>query len=139
MRTSSTIQPLPFKTIERDKIWVLLRENITSEIVQTEEGEEIVWFYDEYRVETNDRPNLLIDIEENFTNWLSRAKEKEIEELAEKIRSKRNDLLAETDHYFYTDRVEVVPIGMADYRQALRGVPDQPGFPYEIDWPELPK
>jgi len=24
------------------------------------------------------------------------------------------------------------------YRQALRGIPDQPGFPTEIQWPDVP-
>lgn len=24
------------------------------------------------------------------------------------------------------------------YRQALRDVPEQPGFPYEIEWPVMP-
>lgn len=31
-----------------------------------------------------------------------------------------------------------VPSEWRDYRQALRDVPAQPGFPLEIDWPEPP-
>jgi len=33
---------------------------------------------------------------------------------------------------------DVLKGGMAAYRQALRDLPEQEGFPYEITWPERP-
>lgn len=54
---------------------------------------------------------------------------------AEKERAKRTALLMETDHYALTD--VVMSDAMKTYRQALRDVPQQAGFPQTITWPEL--
>ena len=51
-------------------------------------------------------------------------------------RATRDDLLKATDHYGLSD----VPMtdAMAAYRQALRDVPQQAGFPQTITWPTKP-
>ena len=62
------------------------------------------------------------------------------EEIAAQVRAKRDALLAETDFLMMSD----YPLGEEDatalkaYRQELRDVPTQEGFPTEITWPELP-
>jgi hypothetical protein len=62
------------------------------------------------------------------------------EELAAQARAQRDRLLAETDKYMTID----YPISDAGrtalkaYRQALRDVPMQPGFPEDVIWPEKP-
>ena len=62
------------------------------------------------------------------------------EELAAQARSQRDALLAETDWTQVLD----APIDTESqaayrtYRQALRDVPEQAGFPESIDWPEEP-
>ena len=57
-------------------------------------------------------------------------------EITDLLRSKRNVLLSETDMWGIADR------GMSDemraYRQALRDVPQQEGFPDTIVWPIRP-
>ena len=52
-------------------------------------------------------------------------------------RATRDDLLKATDHYGLSD----VPMtdAMAAYRQALRDVPQQAGFPQTITWPTKPE
>ena len=62
------------------------------------------------------------------------------EELAQQIRAKRNSLLSQTDYLMMPD----YPISddkrklIEEYRQALRDIPEQSGFPRTIAWPEKP-
>lgn len=56
--------------------------------------------------------------------------------LAAEERSKRNNLLKATDHYGLSD-VTMLD-AMKTYRQALRDVPQQAGFPSSITWPDKP-
>lgn len=62
------------------------------------------------------------------------------EEIAAQVRAKRDALLAETDFLMMPD----YPLGEEDsaalktYRQELRDVPAQDGFPTEVTWPDLP-
>lgn len=58
--------------------------------------------------------------------------------LASEVRSKRNQLLKQTDYLIMPDYPSK-PVGIEEYRQALRDVTDQSGFPEEIIWPEEPK
>lgn len=58
------------------------------------------------------------------------------ESLANAARVKRDALIKETDFYMLPD-YPAVPEGIAEYRQALRDITKQPGFPHSIDWPEL--
>jgi len=55
---------------------------------------------------------------------------------ASNARSKRNALITATDYFALTD----VTMGAAvtTYRQALRDIPTQTGFPNEITWPTPP-
>jgi hypothetical protein len=51
-------------------------------------------------------------------------------------RAERDRRLAATDWMVLPD--QIVSQSVLDYRQALRDVPAQAGFPEEIEWPELP-
>jgi hypothetical protein len=53
------------------------------------------------------------------------------------IRSERDSLLTNCDWTQLPDS-PVDKQAWADYRQALRDVPSQPGFPYSVVWPEEP-
>jgi hypothetical protein len=57
--------------------------------------------------------------------------------LSEKMRTERNLLLASTDWTQIAD-APVDQAAWATYRQALRDVPSQPGFPLDVDWPTKP-
>jgi len=52
-----------------------------------------------------------------------------------KVRSLRNSLLAQSDVYALADRLTPE---WASYRQALRDITEQTGFPYSVVWPTKP-
>jgi len=52
------------------------------------------------------------------------------------IRKQRDDLLKETDWYGLSD--VTMPTEIAVYRQALRDITSQDGFPHTITWPTKP-
>lgn len=57
------------------------------------------------------------------------------EELADAARYQRNQLLAETDWSQLPDVPEATRLAYQPYRQALRDLTEQAGFPSEIEWP----
>ena len=63
---------------------------------------------------------------------------KEPERLSSQIRQERNTLLSECDWTQVSD----APVNQAawqTYRQALRDVTSQEGFPYDVTWPTKPE
>jgi len=79
-------------------------------------------------------------VEEETEAWLDFAKQEEANELAVNIRTKRNDLLCDTDTTQLPDAdiCEDCRDAFRVYRQLLREVPEQEGFPYDVKWPEKP-
>lgn len=80
-----------------------------------------------------------------FTKWVDDAQVNlTIEELegvddrckAEQYRYVRDDLLTETDWWAVADRT--MTDAEVTYRQSLRDVPSQAGFPNTITWPTKP-
>lgn len=74
--------------------------------------------------------------------WVTRACSAEefaarTERQAAAIRANRTQRLAESDWTQLAD-APVDSAAWAAYRQALRDVPDQPGFPWTVDWPVKP-
>jgi hypothetical protein len=65
------------------------------------------------------------------------------EELAAQATAKRNQLLAESDWTQLPDARAAMGAEKAAewdaYRQALRDITDQPGYPAEINWPVKPE
>lgn len=55
---------------------------------------------------------------------------------ANKIRVERNQRLSATDWRFRSDLTP--SSGWIEYCQALRDIPEQPGFPWNVIWPEEP-
>jgi len=74
------------------------------------------------------------DSETKTKSWI--IEELTSEELIAEIRNKRNALLFETDIEVVSDRNPSQE--MLDYRQALRDLTDQEGFPTNITWPMRP-
>lgn len=134
---------------------VILRENVTE---QNNNGE-ILYTYDEYRLTVPYRKNLSKNVNNRLNEWMTSAKNAEYSKLAAEIRAKRDKLLAESDKWMVFDRLGLeIPdsidisdwIGFfrslgnvlvgewAKYRQALRDITKQPGFPFEVTFPEKP-
>lgn len=55
------------------------------------------------------------------------------------IRAERNALLAQTDWTQVKDIPDAVSTLWVPYRQALRDVPEQEGFPDNVVWPTKPE
>ena len=55
---------------------------------------------------------------------------------AAEVRQERNSLIAETDYLALSDRT--MTSDMQSYRQALRDIPAQAGFPTNVTWPTKP-
>lgn len=63
------------------------------------------------------------------------------EELAARVRAKRDALIAATDYLMASDYPldDDKKAELTTYRQALRDVPEQEGFPTNVVWPEKPE
>ena len=70
------------------------------------------------------------------TNWVIQPIPDSEE--AVKVRADRNQRLKDSD-WSRLDDVNVNKLAWADYRQALRDVPQQTGFPWDIQWPTQPE
>lgn len=68
----------------------------------------------------------------------SEQADKKSAELAQIARATRNELIAQTDWTQVADVPQATKDKYAAYRQALRDVPQQSGFPQNINWPEAP-
>ena len=131
--------------------------------------------FDQYRVQKSFTTNLDKDILKNFEQYVQEAADTEYNKLADEIRAKRNELLAETDKDMAFDRLginledfdipnltltniltfvkilatavkafgklfkDILNSKMATYRQELRDITKQQGFPYNVEWPKLDK
>ena len=62
----------------------------------------------------------------------------EPERLASQIRQERNTLLSDCDWTQVSD-APVNQVAWQTYRQALRDVTSQEGFPYSVTWPTKPE
>ena len=104
--------------------------------------------YDEQRRIEDAEGNPVLDAEGNETFetvTVSKTKaEQEAEyqarkdaEAAKSVRTQRDNLLKETDWMGLSD--VTMSAEMTTYRQALRDITEQEGFPYTIDWPTKPE
>ena len=110
-------------------------------------------------METPWTDTLATRIELDTQNWLALAQQQATNAAAAAARAVRDQMLKDSDASMALDRLGLsVPSGstftawlsflkglgdvlsgnIARYRQALRDIPQQAGFPFEIDWPEEP-
>ena len=162
MKTESAIRQPKYilEPLEYGRVRVTLYANETP--VEREDGTHYI--YDRYSADTPDRPALGQYISGNLDAWVAAYEEAEIEEVAAAARRARDRLLAESDKAMVLDRMGFnIPENItatqllsvvknvfaairtacngewAAYRQALRDIPNQAGFPYEIEWPHKPE
>lgn len=107
-------------------------------------GQEIPsWDYDRYELQTQYSPNLFANIESDFAMWLQRAKDAELAAEAGKVRNYRDTLLNTADlkfcnSEFWAKMTDEQRQAWTAYKQALRDIPTQGGFPYAVNWPAMP-
>lgn len=71
-----------------------------------------------------------------YTVW-DKPEEQVYAEAAAKVRNERNKLIADTDWMALSDNTMTPE--WASYRQALRDITAQEGFPYSVIWPTKPE
>lgn len=139
MKAESNIQPsMPYEfEICGDNVNITFFDNI----VEVEPVDETPRYtYDIYHMTVRNRPTLISDLDSNISMWILAARTAEYTQLATAIREKRDLLLSETDYLMTQD----YPISVADrelmiaYRKALRDIPEQSGFPFDIIFPLKP-
>lgn len=156
MKTESNIKPeqVKIETHADGVTEIIFCENIIAKEQQQDEEISIIYTYDEYRMLVPNRKNLLTSVAAEYEKWLKAAKEAEYSTLAAEIRAKRDKLLKESDAEMSLDRIgldatsvtkfiaslkKIMSGAWTQYRQALRDLPDQPGFPYDVIFPEKPQ
>lgn len=162
MRVKSTIKPAKFKLYEKkgNLIEVTFFDDINE---MSDENNNKVYEYSEYGLKIVYRENLEEYINDNHEAYLNLAKETDYQLEANKVREKRNKLLAESDEFLLLDRLniklpnEITTVTLlssikeffdnlktvlngewAEYRQKLRDIPEQEGFPYDVEFPKKP-
>lgn len=85
-------------------------------------------------VQINDVVREMNDAE--YADWLAGETERN-QRMAAQVREQRNRLLAACDWTQLPD-APVNATAWANYRQALRDITLQPGFPWHLDWPVEP-
>ena len=135
---------------------ICFRQNI--EEVTTEEG--VQYTADEYTLTVTDTQMLEKRIADNIDAWREKAMKEDYDRAAAEVRAIRDKMLADSDKEMVLDRMGLeVPTGvsftawidflkklgaavsgeMARYRQELRDIPKQEGFPYSVVWPKKPE
>ena len=129
-------KPFQIENIRNGYCTVLFFNNI--EEFEDEEGN-VNYKYDLYVLDkVNYRETLEKTIEDNYEEWLNMATDYDYNTLAKEIRKKRDALLSKTDWTQMTDTAlpQQKQEAYRIYRQALRDVPEQEEFPYNVVWPE---
>lgn len=161
---SSNIQPLQ-SLVELDPAGFAHISLVDPASVQKsmDNDENTVYKYDRYVLHRRCNAGLLTHIAAsvtaNFTAWLAMAKAEDEESAAAAVRAIRDALLEKSDRQMVLDRMGLdVPSGgtftawlaflrtlggviggaWATYRQALRDLPQQVGFPYNVEFPTPP-
>ena len=134
MKTKSETKPTLKYEIqgEGERINVVFNDLDSIVEVQGEHGVEYEYWH--YVSEMNNNKEY---IKEHIDELFLLAKQCEFDRVASEVRERRKTLLEETDNYAMSDRV--MSEEMKIYRQALRDIPEQEGFPYEVVYPIKPK
>lgn len=109
--------------------------------LKNEAGEEIPYFF---CPNTNDTWPVYLYLQELYDRGEINPdfdEDADADSLAASKRSERDALLDETDKYMTTDYpiTEETKEALREYRQALRDITEQEGFPNNIIWPTMPE
>lgn len=140
-----------------------IKEETRIREIDDETLTETMYTYNTFKISVLFRETLEEDIKNNFNIWLDFAKNKNIEDKASEVRAIRNQLLAESDKEMALDRLniempktlnatnllsvvkgffetlsEIKNSDWARYRQELRDLTKQEGFPYNVSFPKKP-
>jgi len=142
-------------TVQKYPYWIAqLRKDHPNTSFPKNPNEELLAEYGVVRVYPTDRPE--VDYTKNvndgtpalqdgkwvqvwnITDATAEEVEQRTEQQADSVRAERNAKLSASDWTQVAD-APVDKQAWADYRQALREVPDQAGFPWSVEWPTKPE
>ena len=137
MKAESNVRPSNFEieNISNERCDIVLNANIE----EIEEEGNTKYLYNTFRLNMCYDENIEEEISNSFDKYLNIAKNNEENELAAEIRKQRDVLLNNTDWTQMTDSAlnENQKERYRIYRQALRDIPEQENFPYDVVWPTL--
>lgn len=164
MKTESTIRPendFMIENIKGNSCEVVFFDTILEE---NKEEETTIYVYNTYRITLPYRSDLADVIEANIKLWLDYAKQVDFDSKAKEVREIRDKLLQESDKNMVLDRLGFeIPESItmtniltviksffavlenakngdwAIYRQQLRDITKQEGFPYNVEFPKKPE
>lgn len=164
-RESSNVQPLQ-SLVELDPTGFARISLVDPASIQesTDDDNNPVYEYNRYviqrRCNTGYLARLADSVRDNFTAWLALTKAEDEASTAAAVRKIRDALLEKSDRCMALDRMGLeIPTGStitawlsflrglgnvitgtwATYRQALRDLPQQAGFPYNVEFPTPPE
>lgn len=108
----------------------------------TDDKGKVIYVYDVYRLSSwRWRETLEADIETHYEDWKEAAYRVEYTALSDSIRAERDKLLAASDPRVLEDFPQTTEDRAAwlAYRQTLRDLPEQAGFPFTATWPDKPQ
>lgn len=149
MRFAQIVNHKVINVIEADSQEIAEQVSVGCIVIQSDDCQ-IDWIHDEESgLRENTKPYFnklthkaqIEETENEVPKWviieLSDEEKEKINSDAEKnVRLEREFLLSETDFYAMPD--VTMSEEMAAYRQALRDITLQDGFPHEIEWPQKP-
>lgn len=109
-------------------------DSVEKEVEETVEPEE--------GAEGSDESSTTKKVMKTFRRFeIKEVPEPTTEELAAQVRAQRDALIAATDYLMASDYplTDEKRTELTTYRQALRDVPEQEGFPTSVVWPEKPE
>lgn len=164
---SKPLKNYEIENIKDGKCDVVLFDLNSIEEVESisEDGEaKVLYRYNSYRIRKSHNQGLLNMLDNDFETVLKLAIKQDYDTEASKIRKIRNKLLADTDKEMAFDRLKLeIPENitmaniikvfkdfssalsdisnseMAKYRQELRDITKQEGFPYNVIFPKKPE
>jgi hypothetical protein len=128
-------QPVEVRKIAGDVGQVLIRDEIEQ---LASNGDAERWGAWEYELRAPWSEGLLLRVEANLEGWADRAKDASRVEASASIRARRSELLEGCDYRMMPDYPGEGKEQWEAYRQALRDITGQAGFPYDVTWPERP-
>lgn len=148
MKVSSVTMPEKAFEILRSgsKCTVVFYDNVKeNHITDGVTGQSISsWDFERYEYETSYSVSLAAEIEADYDTWLEKAEAAEKTAEETKVRNYRDTLLNQCDTQYcnaelWAAMTEDKQKEWTTYKQALRDVPTQDGFPYTVNWPTMPK
>lgn len=102
-----------------------------------------LWRYDYYTIPTPYSETLADEVATNLDEWIAKGVQAEKDQRGERVRAERDRILDEFDIKYcnaanWEKMTELQKEESQTYKQALRDITKQPGFPDDVEWPVNP-